>query len=97
MSIIVTEEPPNIWEEVCKEFQKLDPTIEHKTKSKEDPTVIQFSSKFVHPAVHGRRFTHNEIDGNALTDFNANSCHPAFAGSFCFVMLIVFIALKRTS
>jgi len=87
MSVIVTEDEPNIWEEVCKEFEKLDPTRgdldpnnNSKHKKSSEATPIQFSSKLVHPAVHGRKFSHNEVDGNALTDFNANQCHPAFAG-----------------
>ncbi|XP_063726152.1 IQ domain-containing protein K-like [Symsagittifera roscoffensis] len=79
MSVVVTREPPNIWDEICKEFQLADP-FRQQTKSKVDPKTVQFSSSNLHPALFDCKFTHNDIDANCLSEFQIDTCHPAFAG-----------------
>ena len=84
MSVVVTREPPNIWDEICKEFQLADP-FRQQTKSKVDPKTVQFSSSNLHPALFDCKFTHNDIDANCLSEFQIDTCHPAFAGSLIWI------------
>ncbi len=78
MSILINDNPPSIWSEVCEEFQRLDPL--RKTSKADEAQTVKFDSRVHHPAVFGRKVSHDSVDSNPLENFLPAKRHPAFAG-----------------
>jgi len=79
MSVITEVPEPNIWEEICKEFESRRPPFEDKLRK--DADLVNYDARKHNPVFFGKMYekiSHTDIDMNS--EFDSALGHPACVG-----------------
>ncbi|XP_067938167.1 IQ domain-containing protein K-like [Watersipora subatra] len=77
MSIITTVPEPNLWEEICKEFQSMRPPFTDELKK--DVDALNYDPSKHHPVFYGKM--HQRIESiDTDVEFDPSLSHPACIG-----------------
>ncbi|KAF6023257.1 IQCK [Bugula neritina] len=79
MSIITTVPEPNLWDEICREYESKRPPFEDKTKKEVE--FVNYDAGKHTPVFYGKMHEKiNSVDVDLKTEFNSSHSHPACVG-----------------
>lgn len=77
MAVITTVPEPNLWNEICKEFEAMRSPFDDKAVEAE---FINYDASTHHPVFFGLMHKRIGVDADLLKDFDVSQAHPASVG-----------------
>ncbi|ELU06529.1 hypothetical protein CAPTEDRAFT_148275 [Capitella teleta] len=80
MSVITRVPEPNLWDEICKDFQSRRPPFKDDDQLSVHTNLENYDASVHNPVFYGNMYKKIEVDTNTSAEFDASASHPSCVG-----------------